>query len=77
MRAIKTKTLATYAALGAAPLAVVVPNTAFAAIETTEVVNTIKGASVAVDAVGLAIIGVITGILVVGLIVRMLMRKGA
>lgn len=46
------------------------------AIETSEVVNQIKGASAAVDAVGLAIIGVVTGMVVIGLIVRMLMRKG-
>lgn len=47
-----------------------------AAIDTTQVVEQIKGASTAVDAVGLAIIGVVTGMVVIGLIVRMLMRKG-
>lgn len=46
------------------------------ALDTTEVVNTIKGASTAVDAVGLAIIAVVTGMVVIGLIVGMLMRKG-
>lgn len=46
------------------------------AIDTAEVVTQIKGASAAVDAVGLAIIAVVTGMVVIGLIVRMLMRKG-
>lgn len=46
------------------------------AIDTTQVVQEIKSASVAIDAVGLAIIGVVTGMVVIGLIVRMLLRKG-
>lgn len=46
------------------------------ALDHTEIVNTIKGASVTIDAVGLAIITVVTGMLVLSLVVGMLMRKG-
>ncbi len=46
------------------------------AIDTSEVTKKIGEASTAVDAIGLAIIGVVVGMVVIGLIVGMLMRKG-
>lgn len=46
------------------------------AIDTQQVTQKITEASTAVDAIGLAIIGVVVGMVVIGLIVGMLMRKG-
>ena len=73
------KPKANYASMlkyGIIPTGMMASLPAFAAIDTTAVVNEIKGASTAIDAVGAAIIGVVVGILVIMFIVGMLRRNG-